>query len=137
MANKDGSDWDRVSPPVPWDAPTGEGTPSVPSDSSSSTGFSSSSSPSSPGPLKMVLEAPENPPTTPENEFDLLGPLPSFHMGSSIQLGPQLRNCWGAIKRSSWSWIKNSLSSGLRSCLSCRRLMLNRHDFRNKIKINE
>ncbi|MBW0565662.1 hypothetical protein O181_105377 [Austropuccinia psidii MF-1] len=107
----------RVGPPVPWDAPTGAGKPSVPSDSSSSTEFSSSSSPSLPTPLRLVLESPGNPPTTPENELDLLGPLPSFHEGSSTQLDPQLRNCWGAIKRSSWSWSKNSLSSGL----SCRR----------------
>ncbi|MBW0481414.1 hypothetical protein O181_021129 [Austropuccinia psidii MF-1] len=73
----------RVGPPVLWNAPTASGTPSVPSDFSSSTEFSSSSSPSSPGPLKMLLEVPGNPPTTAKNEFDLLGPLPSFLDGAS------------------------------------------------------
>ncbi|MBW0543267.1 hypothetical protein O181_082982 [Austropuccinia psidii MF-1] len=61
---------------------SGAGTPSVQSESSSSTEFSSSSSPSSPEPLKMVLEVPGNRPTTPENEFDLLGPIPSFLDGA-------------------------------------------------------
>ncbi|MBW0558979.1 hypothetical protein O181_098694 [Austropuccinia psidii MF-1] len=113
----------RVGPPVPWDAPTGAGTPLVPSDSSSSTEFSSSSSsPSSPGPLKMVLEAPGNPPTTPEKEFDFLGPLPSFlDRASPSIMGTQFRNCWGAVKRSSWIWSENSLRSVLRSGLYCRR----------------
>ncbi|MBW0541067.1 hypothetical protein O181_080782 [Austropuccinia psidii MF-1] len=59
------------------DAPTGAGTPLVPSDSSSS------SSPASSGPLKMVLEVPGNSPTTPQNEFDLLGPLPSWMDGAA------------------------------------------------------
>ncbi|MBW0548993.1 hypothetical protein O181_088708 [Austropuccinia psidii MF-1] len=79
----------RAGPPVPWDASTGAETPSVPSDSSSSTEFSSSSSPSSPGPLKMVLEVPGNLPTTPENELDLLGTLPSFLDGAApSKMGP-------------------------------------------------
>ncbi|MBW0472216.1 hypothetical protein O181_011931 [Austropuccinia psidii MF-1] len=90
---KDGSDcsetglldWDRVGPPVLWDAPTGAGKTSVPSDSSSSTEFSSSSSPSSPGPLKMVLKSPGKPPTTPEKDFVLLGPLPSFQIGPLVE----------------------------------------------------
>ncbi|MBW0538950.1 hypothetical protein O181_078665 [Austropuccinia psidii MF-1] len=81
--------WDRVGPPVFWDAPTGAGTSSVPSDPSSSTEFSSSSSPSSPGPLEMVLEVPGNPPTTPENELYLLGTLPSFLDGAApSKMGP-------------------------------------------------
>ncbi|MBW0569981.1 hypothetical protein O181_109696 [Austropuccinia psidii MF-1] len=92
MANKDGSDWDRVGPPVPWDAPTGEGTPSVPSDSSSSTEFSSSSSPSSPGPLRMVLEIPGNLSTTPGNVLYLLGPLPSSLDGASTSKVGRLSN---------------------------------------------
>ena len=31
----------------------------------------------------MVLEVPEDPPTTPENELDLLGTLPSFLDGAA------------------------------------------------------
>ncbi|MBW0465677.1 hypothetical protein O181_005392 [Austropuccinia psidii MF-1] len=72
--------------------PTGAVTPSVPSDSSSSTEFSCSSSPSSPGPLRVVLESPGNPPTTPENEFDLLGPLPSFLDGAAPYIWGSLSN---------------------------------------------
>ncbi|MBW0505229.1 hypothetical protein O181_044944 [Austropuccinia psidii MF-1] len=57
-----------------------------------STDFSSSSSPSSPGPLKMVLEVPGTPPTTPENEFYLLGPIPSFLDGAAPSMRGPLSN---------------------------------------------
>ncbi|MBW0551211.1 hypothetical protein O181_090926 [Austropuccinia psidii MF-1] len=102
IANKHGSDlletglldWARVGHPVRWDSPTGARTPSVASNPSSS--------PSSPGHLKMFLGSPGKRPTTPEKEFDFLDPLPSLLDGSApSKWGPQLRKCWGAIKRNS------------------------------------
>ncbi|MBW0559162.1 hypothetical protein O181_098877 [Austropuccinia psidii MF-1] len=42
--------------------------------------------------LETVLENPAKPPTTPENEIDLLGPLPSFLDGAAPSMGGPLSN---------------------------------------------
>ncbi|MBW0568539.1 hypothetical protein O181_108254 [Austropuccinia psidii MF-1] len=97
---------------------SGAGAASVASDPSSSTEFSSSSSPSSPGPLKVVLDMPGKPPTTPEEEFDLLGTLPSFLDGAAPSLiglqsnwafsggtaGVPSRGAPGVGVRTAWGW---------------------------------